>query len=312
MGQTKEGRYKPYLALALGVSAVSTAAIMIRYAQAEGAPSLVVAAYRLSLATLILSAPALGRRVWREYAALSRKELAAIFVSGVLLSLHFGLWISSLAYPSVLSPVVLVTTSPIWAGLAAPLALGERNSLAVWLGVLAATTGSVIIGLADANAAEAVFAGVGATLGNIMALSGAVMFAGYAIIGRRLRGRLSLLAYIWAVYGVAAVGLALAAVAAGRPLLGYNLTVLLCTVGLALGPQIVGHSSFNYALRHLPAAFVTVTILLEPVGSTLLAIVFLHEKPRLLSALGGGLILVGVALASRSEHHSKTKGKGLS
>src|SRR5699024_3708780 len=114
---------QPVLALALGILAVSTAAIFIRYAQAE-APSLVIAAYRLSLAALLIAPFALSRRR-AELAALGRRDLWLALLSGFFLALHFAPWITSLEYTTVASSVVLVTTTPLWVALLSPLTLKE-------------------------------------------------------------------------------------------------------------------------------------------------------------------------------------------
>jgi drug/metabolite transporter (DMT)-like permease len=294
---------KPYLALILGVCASSTAAILIRFAQQAGVSSLVIAAYRLTVATLVLSVIALQKRTWREYATLTGKEIAVILLSGVLLGAHFASWITSLAYTSVASSVVLVSTTPLWIGLASPFVLRERNSLWMWVGVLVATAGGIVIGLADSGQ-------VGATTmwGNVLALVGAIAWAGYMMIGRRLRGRLSLLAYIWLVYGTAAVILTISAVLSGSPLAGYCPEAYVYMVLLALVPQLIGHSSVNYALRHVSASFVAVAVLGEPIGSTLLAIPLLGEEPGVGQLIGGGLVLVGVGLATREEKSGQREG----
>ena len=190
---------------------------------------------------------------------------------------------------------MLVTTTPLWIALASPLVLGERNPLATWLGILVAMLGGVLIGLADSSAAEF------ALQGDLLALVGAVMGAGYMMIGRRVRRRLSLLAYIWLVYGTAAVVLVVWTALVGLPLTPYPPEAYGVIALLALGPQLVGHSSINYALRHLSATYVAVVTLAEPVGSTILAALFLKECPDLPQLGGAVLVLAGIVIASRAE-----------
>ncbi len=202
-GQPVNQNIKLGLILSVGVLAMSSASIMIRLAMAGGAPSLVIAAYRLGTATIVMSLLAARQRAWQDYAKLSWKEIAILVLSGVLLGLHFASWITSLAFTSVASSVVLVTTTPLWLGLAAPLVLGERTPRLTWLGLVAAMAGGSIIGLADWSG------GQGATnWGNLLALSGAVLVAGYLLIGRSVRSRLRLVSYLWIVYGTAALLLA--------------------------------------------------------------------------------------------------------
>lgn len=140
-----------------------------------------------------------------------------------------------------------------------------------------------------------------AFIGNILALCGAWMAAGYVIIGRRLRPELSLVGYIFVVYGVAALVLILVMLGMGQQPFGYPPTAYLWLLLLALIPQLLGHSSFNYALGYLPAAFVSISMLGEPIGSTILAYIFLDEKPTIVKIFGAILILAGITIASRNQ-----------
>lgn len=293
----------PALVLALGVLAVSLASPMIRYAQEE-APSLVIAAWRLGLAALILLPAAVGRR--RELSRLTGRYLALCLLSGVFLAVHFASWISSLAYTTVASSVALVDTAPLWVALLAPLMLKERISPRVKAGMLLAVVGGIVVALSDACVwsggllqcpPPAEMMRGRAFFGNLLALVGAISAAAYLIIGRQARGRLSLLSYIFIVYGVAALALAAAALAADQPMLGYSPATYGWFLALALIPQLLGHSSYNWALGYLPAAFVSLALLGEPVGSTVLAAVFLDEIPSALQLVGVGLILAGIFIA---------------
>jgi drug/metabolite transporter (DMT)-like permease len=283
----------PYLGLAVGMVTVSTAAIAIRFAQRE-APSPSIAAWRLTLASLVL-APLVLSRHRDELARLTRSELSRAAASGLLLALHFATWISSLEYTSVAASVVLVATNPLFVGLLSPLFLDESVPRLMFVGILIAVVGSGIIGLDDLGG------GRDPLVGDLLALVGAVCAAGYMMIGRTLRRQLALWTYIFVVYGVAAVTLLIVALASRQPMGGFAPQTYGWLLYLALGPQLVGHTAFNWALRYLSAAYVTVTLLSEPIGSSLLAWVFLEEPPTGLEALGGALILTGVAIASRAE-----------
>jgi len=287
------GRVSPYLGLGVGLVVASTSAIAVRYAQ-EGAPSLSIAAWRLTLAALVLAPVALGRRR-DELAGLTRGELARAVAAGVLLALHFAAWISSLEHTSVAASVVLVTTNPLFVGLLSPFLLREPVSRAMFGGILVAFAGSGVIALGDAGGGDAHL------LGDSLALLGAIGVAGYMMLGRALRRKLSLLTYIFVVYSVAAVVLLAAALLTRQPMRGLTPQAYGWILYLALGPQLVAHTSFNWALRYLSAAFVTVSLLSEPIGTSLLAWLLLHEPPTILEVLGGALILSGVALASREE-----------
>jgi drug/metabolite transporter (DMT)-like permease len=298
----------PLLVLAFGILAVSTASIFIRNAQ-QYAPSLVIAAYRLTIASLVLAPIALaGRR--KELGGLKPRALSLALLSGFFLALHFATWISSLEYTTVASSVVLVSTTPLWVALLSPLTLKESIARVVWIGMALTLIGGLVIGLSDVcqftagslvcPSASQFFKGQ-AFLGDMLALAGALMGAGYIVIGRRLRPNLSLISYIFLVYGMAAVVLVSFMLAAGLPAVGYPPEAYLWFILLALIPQLLGHSSFNWALKYLSAAYVSISLLGEPIGSTILAYFLLGEIPSGMKIFGAILILSGIYIASLSE-----------
>jgi len=298
----------PLLALTFGILAVSAASIFIRYAQTD-APSLVIAAYRLTLATLVLSPIALSRHR-SELSGLNRRDLGLALLSGIFLAFHFATWITSLEYTTVASSVVLVTTTPLWVALLTPFTLKESLSRWVRLGMVLALIGGIVVGLSDTCSLSggglacppiADFLKEGAFLGDILALLGAMMAAAYVLIGRRLRTSTSLITYIFLVYGMAAVVLIGIMFAAGESPSGYPATTYIWFILLALVPQLMGHSTFNWALRYLSAAYVSITLLGEPIGSTILAYFLLKETPSALKIFGAILILAGIYIASQSE-----------
>ena len=284
-------RLSVYAVLALGVFAVGWAAIFIRLADA---PALSTAAYRLTFAGV----PVAVYAALRHRPPLRRLEgrgWVLLLASGGALALHFAAWIGSLQLTTVASSVALVTTQPLWAALIAAAVLGERVSRGTVVAIAVAAAGGALIGLRDFAA------GGEALLGDALALIGAVCAAVYFIIGRRLRGGLDLAAYIGVVYPAAALALLAMAVVSGQPLRGFSAQTWSMFLLLALVPQLIGHSSLNWALRYLPAHLVTVAVLGEPVLSTLLAIPILGERPGLLRVVGGLVTLAGVYLAVREE-----------
>lgn len=304
-------RSAPYLILFAGVLIASTASIMIRFAQGAGMPSLSIAAGRLAIAALILT-PLAWARVGSELRALRRRDLLLALGSGAFLAMHFASWISSLAYTSVASSAALVATSPLWVGLASLLIFRERLGWQTMAGIGATLLGTLLIILSDSGGdlaalGRAIVGGAGdaetanATFGNLLALLGAATATGYLLIGRDLRRRLSVLAYIYVVYSTAAVILVLWALFAGQSFLGYPPFVYLLLIGLAVGPQLLGHTSFNYALSALSATFVAVAILGEPVGSALLAVAFFGERFAPLQLAGFLFLLSGIFVASLGE-----------
>jgi drug/metabolite transporter (DMT)-like permease len=163
------------------------------------------------------------------------------------------------------------------------------------VGLGLATTGSIVIGWGDLGG------GANRLLGDILALAGALFVAGYLMIGRRARGYLSLTAYIAVVYGVAMVTLLVMVWVSGQPMLGFTPAAYGWAVALGLVPQLIGHSTLNWALRYLSATLVAIVTLAEPIGSSLLACVLLHESITLATALGGIVVLTGIGLASQSK-----------
>lgn len=302
----------PLLGLIFGILAVSTASIFIKNALHE-APPLVIAAYRLSIASLLL-APVVLVRKRLELRSLQLGEWALALLSGFLLALHFAAWISSLEYATVASSVVLVSTTPLWVALLSPFTIKEPVKRLAAVGMLLALLGGSIVGLSDSCAwmagnlscpALADFLRGEAFVADLLALVGAVMAAGYLIIGRRLRERVSLLSYIFVVYSMAAVVLVIFMLISGHTALGYSPTTYGWFILLALVPQLLGHSTFNWALGYLSTAYVSISLLGEPIGSAVLAYFFLDEMPGALKMIGAVLILAGIYIASRSEVERK-------
>ncbi len=307
MNEQRARAILPFATL-IAILAVSTASIFIRLSQGENVPSLVISAYRLTIASLVL-APIALIRYRMELRLLNRKDLLLGLLSGIFLALHFATWITSLEYTSVASSVVLVSTSPLWVALLGPVFLREKPTLFVIIGMILALVGGMVIALSDActwqegltcpSAAEFL---QGQTMwGNFLALAGAWTVTGYLLIGRRLRAKMSLVPYIFMVYGMAAFILVVIMLATGSPPFGYTPISYLWMFLLALLPQLIGHSTYNWALRYMPAAFVAVTTLGEPIGSTILAYIILQEQPGWVKIIAGIFILAGIYFAGRVE-----------
>ena len=293
-------------ALITAALAVSTASVFIRFAQAD-APSLVIAALRLTCATLLLG-PLVLTRHREELQNLTRYELLLGACSGIFLAVHFATWISSLEYTSVASSVVFVSTGPLWVAMLSPMLLKERLTRAALVGLAVAILGGTIIGLADACVWKGrlrcpelnqILQGP-AMWGNFLALAGAWAISGYLIIGRKLRAKMSLIPYVFFVYGMSAIILILIMFASGQSPLGYPARTYGWIFLLAAFPQLIGHSTYNWVLRYIPATLVAIITLVEPIGSAILAFFVLHETPSNGVLFGGVLILLGIYLASRS------------
>lgn len=275
----------------MGIVTLSTASILIRLADA---PPLVIGAWRMVLATALLTPWALPR-ARRELAGLARREVALLVLAGVVLAGHFATWITSLSYTTVSSSVILVTTNPIYVGLVSHFVLKERVSRRAALAIVVALAGSFIVSYGDLAISGR------ALLGDALALLGALCASAYLLLGRMLRRKLSTLAYIWPCYGVAGILLAVLALALEQPLVGYTAQTYGVLVLLAVFPQVLGHSAFNWALGHMSPVTVTLAILGEPVGATLLALVLLAEAPAPTALLGAALILLSIYVATRED-----------
>jgi len=294
------------LTILIGVLAVSTASLFIRFAQAE-ASALAIAGFRMTLATLFLM-PLVFVRCRPELGKLNWKIGWKVILSGLFLAIHFASWITSLQFTSVASSVVLVTTTPLWVAIFGSLLLKEKLSKQIVIGLAVALTGSVLVGLsgelpawlAGESGLKVSFASSGTNMtGNLLALIGAWTAAGYMLIGRSVRPQLSLPVYTFLVYGTSAVILLFTIAFNKIPLTGFTPAVYFWLLLLAVVPQLIGHSAFNWALRYVPASLVSIALLGEPIGSTILAMIFLRENPVVFEVIGGIFILTGIYLSSR-------------
>jgi drug/metabolite transporter (DMT)-like permease len=290
-------RWLPFVVLGIGLLMISFGAIFTRFAQAEGVSSLVVATWRLGLAALVVT-PIVLLRSRRDLFSLNRRQMMLAAVAGLFLALHFATWITSLEYTSVASSTALVTTNPLWIGVASFVLFRERPSPMMLAGIALSFAGSLFIFWSDSSGAGS---GSQPVLGNLLALIGAWCFSAYLIIGRRLRAGLGLAAYIWLAYGVAAIFLLVASATSGSALTGHSAFAWAMLAGMALGPQLLGHTAYNWSLRHVSATFVAVVTLGEPVGSAIMAFLLLGERFAPMQLVGFVLLLFGIYLAARGE-----------
>ena len=275
---------KPRLLLLVGVIAVSFAAIFVRLADA---PALVIAAYRLGIASLLIL-PFTYKRVTAAFKGLNRRTFALMFLAGVFLAAHFVLWITSLEHTSVASSVILVTAHPVFVAVASYFLWKEKLGRLSIAGIIVAMAGVAIISRGELSFGSDVF------LGNVLALVAGLLAASYLMVAWALRNQIDAVSYLASVYGVAAAILVISAVIAGVEFMGYSETTYLMFVLLAVVPQLLGHSSFNLAARVMPVTLVSVAILGEPVGATILGIIILGEWPSAAEVIGGVVIMTGI------------------
>ncbi len=281
--------------LVLGVAAVSTAGVMIRLA--DDAPTLAIAAYRMAIASAVIGPIAVLASPRSPSLTLGYKDVALMAGSGLLLAVHFGLWIGSLKYTSVASSVVLVTSSPLLVAVGSWLLLKERVTRQEVVGIAFGLIGGGLIAVGDLTL------GGRELLGDVLAFGGAVAVAGYLMVGRRVRAGFPTLTYAGIAYPVAAMALVVAALVAsfgvGLQLTGFEGETLLWLVLIALIPQAIGHTSLNWVLGHVSATGVAIAIMGEPVGASALAWLVLGEAPSLATVVGATFLLTGVYFAIR-------------
>jgi drug/metabolite transporter (DMT)-like permease len=291
-------------ALLLGVLAVSSSAILSRYAMGDApqvatatagtAPALAVAFWRCALGALAL-APLAGRAHRRHPVRLSPLRRRQLVGSGLALGLHFGLFQASLALTTVASATTLATMSPIFVALGAWWFLREPTDRRTGVGIGITVVGALVIGAGDLTAGDL---GVRALIGDGLAFGSAIAVSGYLLAGRAARRDVPATVYSCLVYAVAAALLLVACLVVGAPLTGYDLGTWLAIAGIVVGPQLLGHSVFNALLEHVPATVISTVVLSEPIGAGLLAWALLGELPASAFALGAPLVLAGVALAT--------------
>ena len=279
--------------LAIAALGTSAGAVLVRLADS---PAAVTAFWRLAFSVAFLLPVLLYRGDWREWKTVRKRDLALLLASGICLALHFLMWFRSLDFTSVASSTVLVSTHPLFVGLLSARLLGERPTRMEWVGLATAVAGALVIGWGDFRA------GADPLRGDLLAISAAGFGALYFVAGRSLRGRLSLLPYVVPVYSIAAVTCLLYGRSADLQFAGWPAGTWWPLVGLAVGPTLLGHTGFNWALRHVRAYVVSVILLFEPLGATLLAILVLGrgELPGWNTMVGGTAILTGVWISIRA------------
>lgn len=297
----------PLIGMVIAVMAISTGSLFIRLMQSEVSP-MVIALYRLGISSVILLPFAMRQR--DEIARLDRGQWLVLVLGGLGLALHFITWISSLRYTSVLSSVVFVNTSPLWVAILSPILLKETISRGTKTGLVLALMGTFVVAISgviqitDGRVIWSGFqraAGSQPMLGNFLAMIGAWSATVFLLVGRKLRGTLSLIPYTFLLFGLAALIMLGLVIVTQQPVTGFSKLTYVWLVGIALFPQLLGHSMANWALKYASAAYVSVVLLGEPVGASLLALVFLGEKPGIIEGIGAAVILAGIYAATWGE-----------
>ena len=279
--------------LSVGIISISFAAIFVRFC--DDVPAIMIAAYRLGVASLILL---VFSRIRGVSFRIPGKDVLLSIAGGVFLGLHFIFWITSLKYTSVASSVVLVTTNPIFVGIFSYFILKERQHREIIAGTILCLIGSVVIAAGDSGIHSLILLDEKALVGDALALVGAVMASAYLLTGSRVRERLDILTYITIVYTTSAIFLAGVSLLMGISFTGYRSSSYMYMILLAVIPQLVGHTSINWALKHLRAGMIAISILGEAIGATILAYLFFGETVNSSQIVGMVLIFAAIIIAS--------------
>lgn len=293
----EEPKINPYAVLAIGVIAVSASAIFVKLTTA---PSGVTAFYRLFFSVLFMLPIFLGRHI-SELRLITKKDWLFSAIAGILLAFHFILWFESLNYTSVASSTVLVTLQPIFAFVGTFIFFKEKLSWKAILSGIIAVAGSVIISWGDFRISGA------ALFGDILALIACALVTAYLLFGQDVRKRVSLITYTFVLYFMSSVTLFIYTVAVGEPLFSYPASDWIYFILLALIPNLLGHTLFNWSLKWLSTSTISMAILFEPVGATILAYYLLDEYVLWTQILGGIIVIGGILLFVADERKMKVK-----
>lgn len=291
-------KVKIAIAVIIAICAISSASILIRLTEA---PALTIAFYRVFIGTgIYFPFVLIQRKVNTEafHKAKAPYRMLLVCFAGVCLAAHFGFWISSLRHTSIASSVSLVNTSPIFVALFYrfsknyPSELGNRPGW-IWAGVILGMIGS--IGLAGSD----LFNPEGHSLfGDFLAVMGAISLAGYLVTGRIIGSSIPTATYLTCVYGSSSIILFLLCLLTASPLFNFTQKTYLMLFLIGLVPQGIGHSLINWSLRHLPATIVSLFVIAEPIGATVLAALILREYPGISTIVFMALIVAGISMSN--------------
>ena len=286
---------KTFASVSIGIIAISFASIFIRFC--NDVPSIMIATYRLTLSSIILLLIAKSKGI--RLSSYNKRHILMGILGGFFLSLHFYFWISSLKFTSVASSVVLVATNPIFVGLFSYLFFKEKQPAELILGIILSFSGSIILAVGDCSFQGLTAQNPSFLLGDILAFLGAIMASGYLMVGSKLREEMDILPYISMVYTFSASFLLITSLSLGVSFTGYKESSYFYMVLLAIVPQLIGHTAFNWALKHLKASMVAITILGEPIGASILAYFIFGEMIQSCQSVGIILIFLAIIIASR-------------
>ncbi|WP_240596739.1 DMT family transporter [Rhodohalobacter barkolensis] len=282
---------KVVLLLFAGLLTFGFAPIMVRFA--TDVEPLALAAMRTGFSALLLLPFWLPKRMsLQKLKGLGVKNYLLV-AAGISLGLHFTLWIASLHYTSVASASVLVTIHPVMLIVAESVFFKSKFRPIVWLGVVIAFSGSVLLGLADDTQMNQF---PQAVLGNTLAFSSAVIFVVYFMLGRKIRQHTEWIDYVFYVYTYAAITCVILTVLWVGGIPAITTISILVGLGLAIGPTILGHGAMNYAVKYISPTLLSTLVLSEAVVAAIAAFFIFGEVPSGFSIVAMLIIVFGVTL----------------
>ncbi|KXA89311.1 hypothetical protein AKJ57_05495 [candidate division MSBL1 archaeon SCGC-AAA259A05] len=283
-------RLASHVALPVAVAAVSFSAIFVRLSKAS---PMAIAFHRMLFSTLIVSIFVPG--YLNELRKISRKEWVILLSAGFFLAVHFAAWISSLDYTSVASSVVLVTSHPLLVAWISSRYLGEKTSREAYVAIIVALFGIGIMTFSDYRYKE------WSLFGDFLAILGMIAVTGYIIRTKQMRRKMSVIPYVFTVYGFSTLFLGGSWIFVATPPTIYPIREYLLFLAMAIIPTILGHTVYNWALKYVKTRIASVSLLGEPIGASILAFLILSEVPPAWTILGAGIALVGIYFCTRFE-----------
>lgn len=294
----EEPKINPYAALVVGVISVSASAIFVKLCSS---PSGVIAFYRLLFSVIFMLPIFLSKKYISELRLITKKDWLFSMVAGVLLAFHFILWFESLNYTSVASSTVLVTLQPIFAFIGTYFFFKERLSFKAIISGIIAVGGSTIISWGDFHISGS------ALFGDFLALIACAFVTGYLLFGQTVRKRLSLITYTFVVYFMSSFTLLIYVLICNQKMLPDKKSDWIYFILLALIPNLLGHTIFNWTIKWLSASTISMAILFEPVGATILAYFLLNEQTAWFQIIGGLIVISGISLFILDERKIRLK-----
>ncbi|MFD1067121.1 DMT family transporter [Oceanobacillus locisalsi] len=283
----RHSAFNPKAAVVIGVFSISTSAIFVRLATEASAS--ILANYRLLFAVLLLL-PFILFHYKHEIKRISTKNWWLSILAGTFLALYFILWFESLHYTSIASSVVLISLQPLLAFIGTYFLFGERFSSAAIISIFIVLLGGLIIGSGDFQLSG------NALFGDMLALLGAIAVTIYFLSGQHVRKKVSLITYTFIVYGISAILLTLFNIIRQENFFSYPADHWWIFIALAIIPTFLGHSLFNWSLKWLSTSTISMAVVFEPIGASILAFLILNEAPTWSQFLGGTIIVFGLFL----------------